>query len=185
MKAQNPATGEWVYFVDKCLPFGASISCAIFQRFSDALKHLIEYRARAPGSITNYLDNFLFVALMLMRCNYLIQEFLNLCEEVGVLIALDKTEWGTLQLVFLGILLDSQHFTLAVPMEKKIKALNLLEGMLAEKKATVKDLQTLCGYLNFLCKAVFPGRVFVRKMYSKFSQVMQLPGPNDKVDKLV
>ena len=38
MKARHPLTGKWVYFVDKCLPFGSSISCAHFQRFSDALK---------------------------------------------------------------------------------------------------------------------------------------------------
>ena len=31
MKAQHLETGIWMYFVDKCLPFGASISCAIFQ----------------------------------------------------------------------------------------------------------------------------------------------------------
>ena len=44
MKATNPETGKIAYFHDKCLAFGASISCAIFQSFSDALKHLIEFR---------------------------------------------------------------------------------------------------------------------------------------------
>ena len=34
LKAQHPTTGEWFYFIDKCLLFGASISCAHFQRFS-------------------------------------------------------------------------------------------------------------------------------------------------------
>ena len=37
MKAQDPQTGQWKYFVDKCLPFGASISCALFQWFCNAL----------------------------------------------------------------------------------------------------------------------------------------------------
>ena len=36
MMAEHPVTKEKWYFVDKCLPFGASISCAIFQKFSDA-----------------------------------------------------------------------------------------------------------------------------------------------------
>ena len=44
MKAQNPLTDEWVFFVDKCLPFSSSISCALFQRFSDALCFLIEFK---------------------------------------------------------------------------------------------------------------------------------------------
>ena len=30
MKAEHPVTGKTWYFVDKCLPFGSSISCAIF-----------------------------------------------------------------------------------------------------------------------------------------------------------
>ena len=37
MKAQNSLNKTWYYFVDKCLPFGASISCAIFQRWSNVL----------------------------------------------------------------------------------------------------------------------------------------------------
>ena len=92
MKAQDPTTGEWKDFIDKCLPFGASISCAIFQEFSDALKFLIEFRTNIPDSVTNYLDDFLFLALTILACNYLIQEFLDLCQEIGVPIALDKTE---------------------------------------------------------------------------------------------
>ena len=38
MMAENPETGKIQFFIDKCLPFGASISCAIFQDFSDGLK---------------------------------------------------------------------------------------------------------------------------------------------------
>ena len=44
MKAHNPKTSRWQFFVNKCLPFGASISCSHYQRFSDALRHLTEFR---------------------------------------------------------------------------------------------------------------------------------------------
>ena len=43
MKAQHPVNKKWYYFVDKCLPFGASISCAIFQSFSNALVHIAAF----------------------------------------------------------------------------------------------------------------------------------------------
>ena len=88
MKALNPWTKKWQYFIDKCLPFGASISCAIFQRISDALKHIAQVRTRTD--ITNYLDDFLFIALTIMRCNFLLQQFLELCHELGFPIAEDK-----------------------------------------------------------------------------------------------
>ena len=180
MKTQHPESGEWKYFVDKCLPLGASISCAIFQRVSDALKYLIEFHTSAWNRITNYLDDFLFIALTLIRCNFLIQEFLNLCEEIGVPIALEKTEWATLQIVFLGILLDGEHLSLGIPLEKCNRALYLLNSMLSRRKATVKELQTLCGYLNFLNKAIFPGRTFTRRMYAKYSTMMPPPSPVTK-----
>ena len=42
MKATSPLDGKTYYFVDKCLPFGASISCSHFQRFSNAVKHIVQ-----------------------------------------------------------------------------------------------------------------------------------------------
>ena len=65
MKAQDPVTSHWKYFVDKCLPFGSSISCSHFQRFSDALCHLIEHHLQVNRCTTNYLDDFLVIALTL------------------------------------------------------------------------------------------------------------------------
>ena len=160
-----------------CL-FGASISCAIFQSFSDALKYLIEFRTQIPDSVTNYLDDFLFLALTILACNFLIQSFLNLCQEIGVPIALDKTEWASECVVFLGILLDGRHLMLRLPMEKRQKAIAMLQKMVDKKKSTVKELQQLCGYLNFLCKAIFPGRPFIRRMYAKYSKIMKIPSRN-------
>ena len=170
MKAMDPSSGKWKYFIDKCLPFGVSISCAHFQRFSDTLKHLIQFWTMLD-TINNYLDDFLFVAATMIICNYLMREFLCMCEELGVPIAFDKTEWATLSLVFLGILLDGQHMLMIIPEDKRLKAIFILRNLLDRKKATVKELQTLCGYLNFLNKAVIPGHVFTHRMYAKFSKV--------------
>ena len=65
MKARHPITKKLWYFIDKCLPFGSSISCAHFQSLSDALAYLAEHRIGLTMVITNYLDDFLFVALIL------------------------------------------------------------------------------------------------------------------------
>ena len=58
MKAKNPIDKKWYYFVDKCMPFGASISCANFQAFSDAISHIVEYKMKKEN--INYLDDFFF-----------------------------------------------------------------------------------------------------------------------------
>ena len=92
MKARDPTSGIWKYFIDKCLPFGSSRSCALFQKFSDALRHLIEFRLKVNKRVTNYLDNFLFIAYTLSLCNEMIQRFLDLCAEIGVPVSMEKTE---------------------------------------------------------------------------------------------
>ena len=76
--------------------------------------------------------------------------------------SMDKTEWGLVMIIFLGILLDGNHLVLSISIEKRHLAITLLEeiGADSKKKATVKELQKLCGYLNFTAKAVFPGRTF-------------------------
>ena len=174
MCAHDPSSKVWKYFVDKCLPFGASISCALFQRFSNALRFLAQkHNTRTDtGDITNYLDDFLFIALILAACNGMVQDFIDLCDEIGVPISMEKMFWASEFTVFLGMLLDGRRLTIAVPEDKRAWAVQLLEIMVCKKKATVKDLQKLCGYLNFLTKAVVPGRVFLRRMYSKYSKIV-------------
>ena len=174
--AQDPETGEWKYFLDKCLPFGASISCAMFQRFSNALKHLIQAKSGAiPESITNYLNDFLFLALTLLGCNLIINQFLDLCQELGVPIAIEKAKWASEYVVFLGILLDGCKLVLCLPLDKREKAIKMLQIMISKKKATVKQLQELCGYLNFICKAVYTGQPFIHRMYAKYASSIKVP----------
>ena len=55
-KASHPITNQEWFFVDKCLPFGASISCAHFQHFSNALRHLIQFLTGRSYHVVNYLE---------------------------------------------------------------------------------------------------------------------------------
>ena len=146
----DPRDGKTKFFVEKCLPFGASISCSHYQRFSNALKHILKHRAGSnQKAITNYLDDFLFIALAKLICNALIQSFMDLCDELSLPIAVEKTEWASTLVVFLGILMDGKNRTLSIPLEKQEKALKLLNDLQGKKRATIKQLQVLTGYLNF------------------------------------
>ena len=167
MKAKNPATGKWYFFVDKCLPFRSSISCALFQHFSDALCHIAQVKSGQLNRIINYLDDFLFIAIALAIFNGMLDTFLNICKEIEYPVALEKTEWANTWVIFLGMLMEGQHHCLIVPEEKKRKGLNVINNFIDARKTTVKNLQVLTGILNFLCKAVVPGRAFLRRMYAK------------------
>ena len=154
------------YFVDKCLPFGAAISCSHFQRFSDAVAHIIS--TRTGRKLVNYLDNYLFIALLKLLCNTQVREFLWVCEHIQFPVSLEKTFWVTTQLMFLGLLIDTIAQTVSLPHNKIIKTLQIISQILNSKswKVTVKQLQRLCSMLNFVCRAVVPGRAFTRRLYA-------------------
>ena len=167
MRADHPITSKTYFFIDKCLPFGVSRSCAIFQDFSDALAHILKSWVKQNNCLSNYLDDFLFLALTQLWCDHLVESFLKLCAMVGCPVAEEKTEWGMTLIVFLGILFDGKRWVLAVPLDKRRKAIQLIQNTLSKKTITIKDLQKLAGSLNFLCKAIVPGRTFLRCLYDR------------------
>ena len=185
LKAYHPKTMKLYYFVDKCLPFGASISCAHFQNFSDALAHLANYHSRSivgPERIiplTNYLDDFLFIAFLRKLCNQLMSNFISICKAIGCPISEEKTVWASDSIVFLGMLLNGAFYTISIPQEKLLKALHCISKMIEKRKATIKELQQLTGLLNFFHRAIVPGRPFTRRMYdhiymrNKHGQLLQ------------
>ena len=131
----------------------------------------MEYVTGCKDCIINYLDDFLFLATSKEECDFLVKEFLVLCKRLGVLVAEEKTEWGDTRVIFLGILIEGEFHVLSIPEEKRTRAVNMLKVFVAKRKATIKDLQRLSGYLNFLTRAIFPGRTFTHRMYAKFHQV--------------
>ena len=166
LMAEHPETGEKFYFVDKCLPFGSSISCAIFQSFSDAIAYLVKHITHKP--LVNYLDDYFFAALNKLLCNAQVQVFLDICGQVNFPVSLEKTEWASECLTFLGLLCDLVNQVVCIPAEKIQKAMDALEYFLnsKNKKATVLEIQKLCGTLNFLCRCVVPGRAFLTRLYA-------------------
>ena len=95
------------------------------------------------------------------------RQFLIICAEVGCPISAEKTEWANAVLIFLGILLNGRQHALSIPVDKKTKALTLLNYAIDKKKVTIRFVQQLTGTLNFICRAIVPGRSFTRGMYSK------------------
>ena len=166
MKAKSPIDGKFYYFFDKALPFGASISCSHFQRVSNAISHLVQYRI--GKSNVNYLDDFLFAAMVRMLCNNQIRAFIEICETIGMPVNLDKTYWATSILVFLGLLINTETQTVSIPTNKIYKAFELIDRVLnnKSKKVTLHQLQQICGFLNFLGRCIVPGRAFTRRLYA-------------------
>ena len=165
MKAVSPIDGKTYFFVDKCLPFGASISCSHFQRFSNAVKHIVRHKTKKE--LVNYLDDYLFAALLRSCCNWQVQTFLDVCKMIVFPVSLEKTFWGTTKLTFLGLLLDTENQCVCIPIDKIKKAVDMINTVLNKEsgKLTLNQLQKICGFLNFLGRCVIPGRAFTRRLY--------------------
>ena len=117
--------------------------------------------------ISNYLDYFIFLHDSEVSCNRMVHQFLAVCENIGCPVAMDKTEWALQAIIFLGILLNGKHCTLSIPEDKCRKAIALLNWAVQQRSITIKFFQRLTGILNFLGKAIIPGRTFTRLMYKK------------------
>ncbi len=157
------------YYVDICLPFGCSISCAIFEKFSTFLDWYVQKATGNP--LSHYLDDFFFCNIMKQICNRDMSTFFDVCKDVNFPVAMDKTFWAAQFMVFLGLGLDSVAQMIVVPEEKRIKALNMIFALLFDQqgkprhKAKVHEIASLAGLLNFLCRAVKPGRAFLDRLY--------------------
>ena len=131
MKAQLPIDNQWDFFFDKCLAFGSAISCTHFQRVSNAVAHIITVRTKRRN--VNYLDDYMFCALLKLVCNGQVQEFLEICDKIGLPVAIDKTSWGVQLLTFLGFLINTVQQIVLIPCEKVAKGLNMINFVLEKE----------------------------------------------------
>ncbi len=152
------------YFFDKMLPMGASVSCALFEKFAMFLECTVKRVTGCPD-VVHYLDDWLFVGEAdSNQCQMMLEKFTDICEQLGVPLAKEKTVAPTQKITFLGLELDSVKQQVRIPGDKLAKLRKQLNYMLKEKVASLKQVQSLIGSLNFLCKAVAPGRTFMRRL---------------------
>ena len=166
LKATSPLDGQVYYFVDKCLPFGSSISCALFQEVSDAIAFLTKCCTNQP--IINYLDDYLFAALMKAYCNWQVDQFIQVCNEIKMPVSAKKTQFAMQSIVFLGFLVDGKNRLVLIPLEKLQRAEKLIKEFptLWKRKTTVLCLQQFCRFFNFLYRCVISGRAFTPWLYA-------------------
>lgn len=156
---------EGKLYFDKCLPMGCSSACQIFNRFSSSIAFLVA--AKFPGGhVLHVLDDFLFIAPSEHLCQLMLREFLAICMFVGIPVAKDKTEPPSTALTFLGIHIDTVKRETKLPHEKVQKGLKLLQELRDKnkEKCTLKELQSVTGFLNFCCSVLVPARAFLRRL---------------------
>ncbi|MDY6841666.1 MAG: reverse transcriptase domain-containing protein [Pseudomonadota bacterium] len=152
------------FFVDKALPFGCSVSCALFEKFSTFLEWCVRTASHSEN-IIHYLDDFCGGGASGVEAQRILASILKTFEELGVPVAPEKVEGPSTSIKFLGLIVDTIAMEVRLP-EDKLSALQavIASFLNGKNKSTLKELQSLIGSLNFACRAVIPGRAFCRRL---------------------
>ena len=151
------------FYYDRCMPMGCSIACSTFEKFSTFLEYCCRKVADSCNTL-HYLDDFFFVGASESECKHLLRSFESMCERFGVPIAAEKTEGPVTKITFLGLEIDSVVGQVRVPQDKLLSLQALISTVLGKEKVTLRTLQSVIGSLNFVCRAVAPGRAFLRRL---------------------
>ena len=127
------------YYFSTYLVFGARSSPGIFERFSSTT----EWVARKEGiqHICHYLDDFLILAPPgdIERAHQNHQKFIQLVKALGWVLKDKKRVSPTTKLTYLGIQIDTDNLTMAVPQTKLKEILTRIDKICHTRKITKKN----------------------------------------------
>lgn len=150
-------------YIDKCLQMGCSESCRIFETFSCALEW-VAGKKLGIHRMTHILDDFFIVNPSKTNCQKDLRSFTEMCKQVQVPLAADKTFGPSTVMSFVGYEIDSINSEVRLPDDKVEKCATGISSLIASKKTTLRELQSLIGLLNFACGVIVPGRAFLRRL---------------------
>ena len=94
--------------MDKALPFSLRSAPKIFNAVADVLQWVLQQQGVA--CVYHYLVNFIILGERGKdTCAKNLQIILDVCKELGVMVATEKCEGPTTRIIFLGIEVDSER----------------------------------------------------------------------------
>lgn len=154
---------EGMFYHDLVMTMGSGSSCRIFQRIANAINWIARNKLHIRRTLT-YVDDTLIIESNRDLCFKRLQLFSKVCNQIGFVIADEKTEGPSERLTFLGIELDSIDKCARLPLKKVTKCNALIVAILERRSITLRELQSIIGLLNFACSVIQPGRCFLRRL---------------------
>ena len=149
---------------DTYLQFGQRNGPEVAHRFTSAILAIM--RSRGYNSIVGIMDDFLIVAPTRAACGEAYEALLSLLHQLGFTVNMKpgKTEPPAQQQKFVGVLIDSVAMEARLDGEKLQQLKSKLALFRNRKSATRREVQSLAGLLNWVCKVVYGGRTFLRRI---------------------
>lgn len=137
------------YFVDRCLPMGCSISCALFETFSSFVEWVVR-EVSGLNSVIHYLDDFLCIGPSDSNaCAVLLGTLQHVAARFGIPLAPEKTVGPTTELFFWGITIDSVAMECRLPEAKLVALRQEVKDMESRRKVRVKEPAVPVGQIKF------------------------------------
>ena len=113
----------------------------------------------------HYLDDYFTVGPANSPvCANNVKTIIQVASNLGIPLAPNKLEGPTTRLTFLGILIDSSSMETSLPDDKLQELLTELQSWSSRNKCLKRELLSLIGKLNFACRIIPAGRIFLRRL---------------------
>ena len=147
-------------FCDTVLSMGLRSAANICQRVTNAISFILLQMGIA---ILNYLDDFAGAerrdnAIFTYNC------LGTVLQKCGFVESIEKASPPSEIMSFLGVLFNTLTMTMEITPERLTEIRHLIRTWLKKENATLKQVQSLLGKLNFIAACVKPSRIFVSRL---------------------
>lgn len=149
-------------FFDTFLTMGLTSASYICQRVTNAVAFIM---FKIGILMLNYLDDFASAETQ-NNAEFAYQTLGAILEKCGIEEARDKSCPPSTIMTFVGVLFNTETLTIEITPERLAEIRLLIEAWLNKSKATLKEVQSLLGKLNFIAACVRSSRI-------SFSRLLQ------------
>ena len=148
--------------------FGTRCGSRLFSSVSLTVNWLLKHIFLCPITFT-YCDDFLLISADDDQAQILAAVFELVMQLLGIPLQKEKSIIGKIVITFLGIEMDAELETLALPEKRKQSLKRLLKKWSDNTQMTVHELRSLTGVLACVCRSCPPGKLFLRRLYNSIA----------------
>lgn len=130
--------------------------------------------------ILNYLDD-LASAETVDKAKFAYDTLGAVINKCGIEEAKNKACPPSTIMTFLGILFNTEKLTMEVTPDRLQEIRHLLKSWLGRNTASLREIQSLIGKLNFIAAYVRPGRIFIARMLQWLKVLNKESNPHQQV----
>lgn len=143
------------------MPFGARSSSCHMQSVAEAIVAMLGRRGIVAKM---YLDDLIILSRSYHQAKSDLKVAQDLLAKLGLPEAVDKIQYPSQQIKWLGVDIDALNMTISIPNDRLIEVRGCVYRARKSRSLSQKQLQSLLGKLLNVAKCVLPARLFVARL---------------------